>query len=37
MWSDIDYMDARSIMTLDPERFPLDRMRIIIDELVQVR
>jgi alpha-glucosidase len=33
MWTDIDYMYNRYIMTLDPDRFPLDRMRDIVDYL----
>lgn len=33
MWTDIDYMYARYIMTTDPDRFPLDRMRDIIEYL----
>jgi alpha-glucosidase len=33
MWTDIDYMYQRYIMTLDPDRFPLERMRDIVDYL----
>jgi len=33
MWTDIDYMYNRYIMTLDPDRFPLERMRDIVDYL----
>ncbi|KIJ92581.1 glycoside hydrolase family 31 protein [Laccaria amethystina LaAM-08-1] len=33
MWTDIDYMYKRRIFTVDPDYFPLDRMREIIDYL----
>ncbi|QVM10899.1 hypothetical protein D8B26_005550 [Coccidioides posadasii str. Silveira] len=33
MWTDIDYMDRRSVFTLDPHRFPVDKMRELIDYL----
>lgn len=33
MWTDIDYMDRRRIFSLDPERFPLERMREIVHYL----
>ncbi|KAG0641407.1 glycosyl hydrolases family 31-domain-containing protein [Tuber brumale] len=33
MWTDIDYMYNRWIFTLDPERFPLNRVREIVDYL----
>ncbi|KAK4631379.1 putative alpha/beta-glucosidase agdC [Fulvia fulva] len=33
MWTDIDYMYARYIMTTDPDRFPMERMRDIVDYL----
>ncbi|THH14414.1 hypothetical protein EUX98_g9614, partial [Antrodiella citrinella] len=33
MWTDIDYMDRRRIFTVDPQYFPLDRMREIADYL----
>ncbi|KAK7040334.1 hypothetical protein VNI00_009802 [Paramarasmius palmivorus] len=33
MWTDIDYMDRRRVFTLDPEYFPLSRMREIVDYL----
>lgn len=35
MWADIDYMDRRLIFTLDPQYFPLNRMREIVDHLHQ--
>lgn len=33
MWTDIDYMYKRWIFTNDPQYFPTDRMREIIDYL----
>ncbi|KAF5359365.1 hypothetical protein D9756_003598 [Leucocoprinus leucothites] len=33
MWTDIDYMDRRRIFTVDPQYFPLARMREIVDFL----
>ncbi|KAF2452397.1 putative alpha-glucosidase [Lineolata rhizophorae] len=33
MWTDIDYMYERYVFTTDPERFPVPRMRDIVDYL----
>jgi alpha-glucosidase len=33
MWTDIDYMQKRRVFTLDPDYFPLNRMREIVDYL----
>ncbi|PYH46410.1 putative alpha-glucosidase [Aspergillus saccharolyticus JOP 1030-1] len=33
MWTDIDYMDRRRVFTLDPERFPLEKMRELVTYL----
>src|SRR6266536_2865973 len=33
MWTDIDYMYERYIMTTDPDRFPVDRVREYVDYL----
>ncbi len=33
MWTDIDYMDGRKIFTVDPNYFPIDRMRQIVKYL----
>lgn len=35
IWSDIDYMDYRQVFTTDPERFPLHKMRELVDTLHQ--
>lgn len=33
MWTDIDYMDMRQVFSLDPERFPLEKMRELVSTL----
>lgn len=33
IWSDIDYMNLRQTWTLDPERFPLQKVRELVDYL----
>ena len=33
MWTDIDYMDRRLIFTTDPERYPIEKMRALVDYL----
>ncbi|CAM1501165.1 Fc.00g103270.m01.CDS01 [Cosmosporella sp. VM-42] len=33
MWTDIDYMDRRRVFTLDPERFPITKVRQLVDHL----
>ncbi|KND87644.1 putative alpha/beta-glucosidase agdC [Tolypocladium ophioglossoides CBS 100239] len=33
MWTDIDYMDRRRVFTLDPDRFPLTKMRELVSYL----
>ncbi|KAF4614427.1 hypothetical protein D9613_003527 [Agrocybe pediades] len=33
MWTDIDYMDRRRVFTVDPNYFPMERMRDIVDYL----
>lgn len=33
MWTDIDYMDSRLIFTVDPERYPLEKVRALISKL----
>ncbi|KAI3341136.1 glycosyl hydrolases family 31-domain-containing protein [Ustulina deusta] len=33
LWADIDYMDNRQDFTLDPQNYPLDKMRELVDDL----
>ena len=33
MWTDIDYMDRRKVFTLDPERFPLQKVQELVTTL----
>ncbi|KAK3325139.1 glycoside hydrolase family 31 protein [Apodospora peruviana] len=33
MWTDIDYMDRRRVFSLDPQRFPLPMVRLLVDYL----
>lgn len=33
MWTDIDYMELRRVFTLDPERFPLEKVRELVSYL----
>ncbi|KAL5335396.1 glycosyl hydrolases family 31-domain-containing protein [Aspergillus crustosus] len=33
MWTDIDYMDQRKVFTLDQQRFPLQKVRALVDYL----
>ncbi|KAL4807618.1 Alpha/beta-glucosidase agdC [Aspergillus unguis] len=33
MWTDIDYMDRRRVFTLDQERFPISKVRALVDYL----
>lgn len=33
LWTDIDYMDERKVFTLDPERFPLEKMQEMVSYL----
>lgn len=33
MWTDIDYMDRRRVFSNDPKRFPMHRLRQIVDKL----
>jgi alpha-glucosidase len=35
MWTDIDYMELRRLFTLDPERYPLELVRQLVDYLHQ--
>ncbi|KAL2829212.1 glycosyl hydrolases family 31-domain-containing protein [Aspergillus cavernicola] len=35
MWTDIDYMDQRKVFTLDERRFPLQKVRALVDFLHQ--
>lgn len=35
LWADIDYMDQRRVFTTDPEKYPLDKVRALVDELHQ--
>ncbi|OTB06995.1 glycoside hydrolase family 31 protein [Hypoxylon sp. CI-4A] len=35
LWADIDYMDLRQVFTTDPERFPLHKMRELVETLHQ--
>ncbi|KAL4878848.1 Alpha/beta-glucosidase agdC [Aspergillus karnatakaensis] len=35
MWTDIDYMDQRKVFTLDQERYPLDKVRALVNYLHQ--
>ncbi|KAI0195668.1 glycosyl hydrolases family 31-domain-containing protein [Xylaria flabelliformis] len=35
LWADIDYMDKRRIFTTDPEKYPLDKVQALVDELHQ--
>ncbi|KAF2126412.1 glycoside hydrolase family 31 protein [Dothidotthia symphoricarpi CBS 119687] len=35
MWTDIDYMELRRLFTLDPERYPLEMVRELVDYLHQ--
>ncbi|KAL4873835.1 glycosyl hydrolases family 31-domain-containing protein [Aspergillus spectabilis] len=34
MWTDIDYMELRRVFTLNPEKFPIERMRELIAVIV---
>ncbi|PHH79053.1 hypothetical protein CDD83_3898 [Cordyceps sp. RAO-2017] len=33
MWTDIDYMDRRRVFSLDPDRYPLEKMRALVSHL----
>lgn len=33
MWTDIDYMDLRKVFTLDPDRFPLEKVQELVAHL----
>jgi alpha-glucosidase len=33
MWTDIDYMDARKVFSLDPQRFSLDMVQDLVHHL----
>lgn len=33
MWTDIDYMQARKVFTLDAERFPVEKVRDLVGYL----
>ncbi|KAH8672330.1 family 31 glycoside hydrolase [Ilyonectria robusta] len=33
MWTDIDYMDRRRVFTIDPERFPADLYKDLVDTI----
>ena len=33
MWTDIDYMDRRKVFTLDPDRFPLEKVQSLVTYL----
>lgn len=35
MWTDIDYMDRRRVFSLDPDRFPIERMQELVHNLHQ--
>ncbi|KAI0968937.1 glycosyl hydrolases family 31-domain-containing protein [Xylaria arbuscula] len=35
LWADIDYMDSRQDFTVDPDNYPLDKVRELVDELHQ--